>query len=69
VIKSVSVIPSKASLIDFLNALAVRGANLRNVFFTFDHIFSMGFKSGEYDGRKIALAPLDSIASLILACK
>jgi hypothetical protein len=29
----------------------------------------MGFKSGEYGGRKIIFAPVDSIVSLILACK
>ena len=48
-------------------ARAVRAFNDRRISLTFDHIDSIGLKSGEYGGRKHAIAPADSIAAITRA--
>src|SRR3954462_8896494 len=42
---------------------AVRASSRHQLPLTFDHIDSIGLKSGEYGGRKHAIAPADSIAA------
>ena len=47
-----------------LNSLVVLGMNFLSDVFIFDHIFSMGEKSGEYPGKYSNVAPVLSIATL-----
>lgn len=53
-------IASPTALDKVSNVLA---AIVLSVHFTFDHIFSIGFMSGEYGGRYLREQPADSIAS------
>jgi len=62
-LQSCSVIALTAFPMALMRVRFVRAAVVRSSALSFDHIFPIGLRSGEYGSRKNSLAPGDSIDS------